>query len=91
MKNLLNKLIPLISKLNGKKPIVILFSLLMIFLSIYAVQKGYLGENTLDFGAIVDQIDQIFLDSSSVVDTIEIKKVDTIFVTVDSINIDTIK
>ena len=91
MKNLLSKLIPLITKLQGKKPLVIIFSILMIGLSIYAVQKGYITEDSIDFGSIIDQIDQTLSDTSEVSDTIEIKKIDTVFITVDSIENNSIK
>jgi hypothetical protein len=84
MKNLLGKLIPAITKLSGKKPIVIIFSVLLIGLGVFAIQKGYIGEESINFGLIIDQIDQTFIDSLETGDTIEIIKVDTIFVTIDS-------
>jgi uncharacterized membrane protein len=83
MKNSLNKLLPLISKLNGKKPIVIIISVILISLGIYAVEKGYINEGMLDLGSVVDQVDQILADTTQVSDTILIEKVDTVIINVE--------
>lgn len=83
MKNSLNKLLPLISKLKGKKPAVIIISLVLILFGIYAVEKGYITEGMLDFGSMVDQVDQIMSDTTQVSDTILIEKVDTVIINVE--------
>jgi len=91
MKNLLSKLLPITTKLNGKKPIVIVFSLLLIGGTIFAVKKGYISEDSIDFGSIIDQINQTFSDTSMTSDTTEIIKNDTIILTVDSVENGSIK
>jgi len=91
MKNLFSKLLPIMTKLSGKKPIVIVFSLLLIGGTIFAVKKGYISEDSIDFGSIIDQINQTFSDTSMTSDTTEIIKNDTIILTVDSVENGSIK
>ena len=83
MKNSLNKFLPLISKLKGKKPVVIIISVILISVGIYAIEKGYISEGMLDFGSVVDQVDQIMTDTTQVSDTILIEKVDTVIINVE--------
>ena len=90
MKNLINKLLPLIGKLKGKKPVVIIVSIILVLIGFYAIEKGYITESSLDFGSIIDQVDLIMVDTTKVSDTILIEKVDTITIISDEI-IDTIK
>jgi hypothetical protein len=63
MKNLVSKLLPLIDKLKGKKPIVLILSAIAIAACIFAVQKGYIAEGSIDFGSIIDQVNSAFADS----------------------------
>lgn len=90
MKNLINKLLPLIGRLKGKKPVVIIVSIILVLIGFYAIEKGYIDEGSLDFGSIIDQVDLIMVDTTKVSDTILIEKVDTITIISDEI-IDTIK
>lgn len=83
MKNSLNKLLPILSKLKGKKPLVIIISVVLISFGIYAVEKGYIAEGMLDLGSVVDQVDEILSDTTQVSDTILIEKVDTVIINVE--------
>jgi hypothetical protein len=86
-KDLIGKLLPLIDKFKGKKPIVLILSAVAIAACIFAVQKGYIAEGSIDFGSIIDQINNAFADSTIVipvdsiispVDTLAIEVVDSI-------------
>ena len=79
MKNLVSKLIPLVSKLRGKKKQVIILSVVAIAAGIFAVQKGWIAEDALKFDLIIDQISAAFPDSTEVVNKIDttINVVDT--------------
>lgn len=63
MKNIVSKLLPLIDKFKGKKPIVIILSIVAIAAGVFAVQKGYITEESLDFEAIVEVVSNTFADS----------------------------
>jgi hypothetical protein len=87
MKNLVSKLLPLIGKFKGKKPIVLILSAVAIAACIFAIQKGYIAEGSIDFGSIIDQVNSAFADSAvivpvdsiiSPVDTLAIEVVDTV-------------
>jgi hypothetical protein len=87
MKNLVSKLLPLIDKLKGKKPIVLILSAVAIAACIFAIQKGYIAEGSIDFGSIIDQVNSAFADSVVVipvdsiispVDTLAIEVVDSV-------------
>jgi hypothetical protein len=87
MKNLVSKLLPLVDKFKGKKPIVIILSAVAIAACIFAIQKGYITESSIDFGSIIDQINNTFADSTVVipadsiiapVDTLSIEIVDSV-------------
>jgi hypothetical protein len=87
MKNLVSKLLPLVNKFKGKKPIVLILSAVAIAACIFAIQKGYIAEGSIDFGSIIDQINNTFADSTAVVpadsiispvDTLAIEIVDSI-------------
>ena len=71
MKNLVSKLLPLIDKFKGKKPIVIILSVVAIVAGVFAVKKGYISEDLLDVNMIVGFIDNTFASDSTqaVVDT----------------------
>jgi hypothetical protein len=89
MKKLQEKFLPLISILKGKKPIVIVVSLVIIGLSLLGVKYGYITEDMIDFHLIINQVDGIFV--STPVDSIEVpvdtlvNVVDTLQVSVDSL------
>ena len=83
MKNLVSKLLPLIEKFKGKKPIVIILSVVAIAAGIFAVQKGYIAEESLNFEAIINVVSDAFTetptDSIAIpVDTLSIEVVDTV-------------
>lgn len=83
MKNQVSKLIPLVSKLKGKKKVVVVLSVVAIAVVIFAAQKGYIGEDAVKFDLIIDQIDAAFADST-VVDTV-VNHVDTTLNVVDGL------
>jgi hypothetical protein len=86
MKNLLSKLLPLIEKFKGKKPIVIILSVVVIAAGIFAVQKGYIAEEALKIDMIVDYISTAF--ETPVVDSI-VSPVDNVeAIIVDSIPVE---
>lgn len=89
MKKLQEKLLSLVSVLKGKKPMVIVISLVVIGLAFLGVKYGYITEDMIDFHVIVNQIDGIFASSAKdsvvlPVDTL-VNVVDTLSVTVDSL------
>ena len=84
MKNLVSKLLPLIGKFKGKKPIVLILSAVAIAACIFAIQKGYIAEGSIDFGSIIDQVNSAFADSVVVV------PVDSIIAPVDTLAIEVV-
>lgn len=89
MKNLVSKLLPLIEKLKGKKKIVVILSAVAIAAYLFAVQKGYIAEGSIDLGNFLDQINSAFVDSIPAtpvdsfivpIDTLEAVVVDSIIV-----------
>jgi len=89
-KDLVGKLLPLVSKIKGQKPIVIVLSVLAIGACIFAIQKGYIPEGSIDFGSIVDQISDTFADSAAAVVPVDSIPVDNIMVPVDSVTFGTV-
>jgi hypothetical protein len=89
MKNVLNKFLPVVSKLKGKKPIVIVVSAVVIGLALLGVKFGYITEDMVDFHLIINQVDGIFVSSTKdsvvlPVDTL-VNVVDTLSISVDSL------
>jgi hypothetical protein len=83
-KDLIGKLLPLIDKLKGKKPIVLILSGVAIAACIFAIQNGYIAEGSIDFGSIIDQVNSAFADSAVVV------SVDSIISPVDTLAIEVV-
>jgi LPS O-antigen subunit length determinant protein (WzzB/FepE family) len=83
MKNVVSKLIPLVTKFKGKKKIVIILSVVAIAAVIFAAQKGYISEDAIKFDVIIDQISAAFHDSTEVVDT-AVNQIDTTVNVVDN-------
>ena len=84
-KDLIGKLLPLVDKLKGKKPIVLILSAVAIVACIFAIQKGYIAESSIDFGNIIDQVSSAFADSAAVV-----VPIDSIAVPIDSTIVDSL-
>ena len=88
MKNIVSKLVPLVSKLKGKKKIVVILSVVAIAAYVFAVQKGYIAEDAVKLDVVIDYISNVFTDSTvapvdsiiSPVDTLAVKVVDSIAV-----------
>ena len=86
MKNIVSKLVPLVSKLKGKKKIVIILSVVAIAAYVFAVQKGYIAEDAIKLDVVVDYISNVFADSAvapidsviAPVDTLAVEVVDSI-------------
>jgi len=90
MKKLQEKILPLISILKGKKPMVIVVSLVIIGLALLGVKFGYITEDMVDFHLIINQVDGIFVSSTKdsvilPVDTL-VNVADTLSVSVDSLS-----
>jgi hypothetical protein len=52
-----NKLISLINAVKGKKPVVIIASVVAIAAAIFAINKGYISEDMLNVDAVVSFIE----------------------------------
>lgn len=52
-----NKLVSLVSAVKGKKPVVIIASVVVVIGAIFAINKGYISEDMLNVDAIVHFID----------------------------------
>ena len=86
MKNLVSKLLPLIEKFKGKKKIVIILSIVGIIGGVFAVQKGYITEESLNFETIINVVSDAFAEApaDSIVapvepaDTLAIEVVDSV-------------
>lgn len=83
MKNQISKLIPLVAKLKGKKKVVIILSVVAIAAGIFAVQKGYIAEESLNFEAIINVVSDAFAEAPTdsliaPIDTLSIEVVDTV-------------
>jgi hypothetical protein len=89
-KDLISKLLPLVSKVKGQKPIVLILSVVVIGACIFAIQKGHIAEGSIDFGNIIDQISGIFGDNVDVVVPTDSIPVDNIMVPVDSVTFGTV-
>lgn len=85
MKNLVSKLLPLISKFKDKKPIVTILSVLAIAAVIFAIQKGYIAEDSIKLDTIVDYVSQVFADS---VETA--LPADSVIISIDTLGIEVV-
>lgn len=52
-----NKVVSLVSAVKGKKPLVIIVSVVVVIGGLFAVSKGYISEDVLNVDAIVNFID----------------------------------
>ena len=84
MKKIQEKLLSLISILKGKKPMVIVVSVVVIGLALLGVKYGYISEEMVDFHLIVSQVEGIFV--SPVKDTVSLP-VDTLMNVVDTLSV----
>jgi hypothetical protein len=66
-----DKIMPLISSLKGKKPLVIIISAVIFIGGIFAVKQGYISEDLLKSDVIVGFVNDIFSEKAAVaVDTL---------------------
>lgn len=89
MKKLQEKLALLLVILKGKKPVVVVISLVVIGLCLLGVNYGYITEDVLNFNLIVESVDGWFKTTSvdtltPVVDTLT-NVVDTSVVVIDTL------
>ena len=61
-KEILEKVKSVIEKLKGKKPLVIIVSVVIIALAYFAAQKGYIPEELIDVDVIVSYVGDLFSD-----------------------------
>ncbi len=87
MKNLINKLLPLIYKFKGKKPIVIILSVVAIAAGIFAIQKGYITEESLNFEAIINIVSDAFAEVPA--DSV-VAPIDSVIAPVDTLTIEVV-
>jgi hypothetical protein len=66
----MDKITQVINLVKGKKPIVIILSVVVIGLGLFAVSKGYIPESIIDINSIVSYIDGAFGETAKVVDTV---------------------
>jgi hypothetical protein len=74
--SLVKSIINLLQKSQGKKPVVIIVSIIVFALGYYAVQKGYISQDLLDSGILIDQVDSVFVEQS--IDTLVVNTIDSI-------------
>ena len=67
MKNLINKLIPLVGTLKNKKPVVLVIIAAAIGLGYFAVHKGWISEDALNVEMIIHGVSEAFENSSKLV------------------------
>lgn len=84
MKNLVSKLLPLVEKLKGKKPVVIILSVVAIGAYFFAVSKGYLKEDVINLDTIINYLDSTFTVVPA--DSVELP-VDTVQTFLDSVTV----
>jgi hypothetical protein len=80
MKNLVSKLLPLVDKFKGKKPIVIILSVVAIVVGVFAVKKGYITEESLNFETIINVVSDAFATTP----------IDSVVAPVDNVNIEVV-
>lgn len=90
MKKLQEKLLPLFVILKGRKPVVVVISLVVIGLCLLGVNYGYITADTLNFSLIVESVDSWFKSTpvdtlAPVVDTLS-NVVDTSVIVVDTLS-----
>ena len=59
-----------INLVKGKKPVVVILSVVAIGLGLFAVSKGYIPESVVDVNSIISYIDGAFGETAKVVDTV---------------------
>jgi hypothetical protein len=84
MKKLQEKLLSLLVVFKGKRPAIIVLSLVVIGLYLLGVHYGFLSDTVVDFGVIVETIDGLF--KSAPVDTLS-NQIDTLSNTVDTTSV----
>ena len=84
MKKIQEKLSSLFVLLKGKKPVVIVVSVVAVGVALFAVHKGYISEDLVDLNLIVHSVEDLFGSSSTSVDTLS-TVVDSTHSVVDSL------
>jgi len=84
MKKIQEKLSSLFVLLKGKKPLVVVVSVVVFGVALFGVNKGYITEDLVDLNVIVHSVEDLFGASSKSVDTLS-TVVDSTHVVVDSL------
>jgi hypothetical protein len=85
MKNLpVNKLISLINAVKGKKPVVIIASVVAIAIAIFGISKGYISEDMLNVDAVVGFIDGVVGKEAEVIPVVDTPLVDVVMDTLSN-------
>jgi hypothetical protein len=66
----MDKIMNVINLVKGKKPVVVILSVVVIGLGLFAVSKGYIPESVVDVNSIISYIDGAFGETAKVVDTV---------------------
>jgi hypothetical protein len=66
----MDKIMNVINLVKGKKPVVVILSVVAIGLGLFAVSKGYIPESVVDVNSIISYIDGAFGETAKVVDTV---------------------
>jgi hypothetical protein len=66
----MDKINSLINAVKGKKPVIIIISVLALAAGVFAVSKGYIPESMLDVNSIVTYVEGAFGESAKAVDTV---------------------
>ena len=66
----MDKIMNVINLVKGKKPVVVILSVVAIGLGLFAVSKGYIPESMLDVNSIVTYVEGAFGESAKAVDTV---------------------
>jgi hypothetical protein len=82
-----NKIVSLVAAVKGKKPAVIIASVVAVVVAIFAINKGYISEDMLNVDVIVGFIDNAVSNGSpAVIDSPAVEVVvDSVVNVVDSI------
>ncbi len=83
MKELLNKIMPLLEKLKGKKTSVVIVTIGIVLVGYLGVHYGMISEDALNIDLIINSVGSLF--DKSAVDTVSTQITDTTIVLQDTL------
>jgi hypothetical protein len=83
MKELLNKIMPLLEKLKGKKTSVVIVTIAIVLVGYLGVHYGMISEDALNIDLIINSVGSLF--DKSAVDTVSTQITDTTIVLQDTL------